>query len=146
MDLLMNIDAPDLAAAIAFYSEAFGLTVTRRLGPFVAELEGWPARLYLLEKAAGSIGAGGDQRRYGRHWTPVHFDVVVDDLNAALARVIGAGARAETEIRTENWGRIVQLADPFGHGFCMIEFLGRGYDELVGADVAPAADEAPGSC
>ncbi len=40
MDLLMNIDVPDLAAAIAFYGEAFGLTLTRRLGPFVAELEG----------------------------------------------------------------------------------------------------------
>jgi hypothetical protein len=22
------------------------------------------------------------------------------------------------------------LADPFGHGFCLIEFAGRGYDEL----------------
>jgi len=131
MDLLVNIDVPDLAAAIAFYSEAFGLTVTRRLGPSVAELESSSARLYLLEKAEGSVGAGRDLRRYGRHWTPVHLDVVVDDLDAALARAVRAGASAETEIRNESWGRIAQLADPFGHGFCMIEFLGRGYDELV---------------
>ena len=27
-------------------------------------------------------------------------------------------------------GRIVQLADPFGHGWCLLQFLGRGYDEL----------------
>ena len=131
MDLLVNIDVPDLAAAIAFYSEAFGLTATRRLGPQVAELEGCSARLYLLEKAERSVGAGRDLRRYDRHWTPVHFDVVVGDLDAALACAVQAGAQAETEIRNERWGRIVQLADPFGHGFCMIEFLGRGYDELL---------------
>ena len=23
------------------------------------------------------------------------------------------------------------LADPFGHGICLIEFLGRGYDEIA---------------
>jgi hypothetical protein len=23
------------------------------------------------------------------------------------------------------------LADPFGHGFCLIEFTGRGYDEVA---------------
>ena len=105
--------------------------MTKRLGPDVVELRGWPARLYLLGKAGGSLGAGRDPRRYDRHWTPVHFDVVVDDLDAALVRAVRAGASAETEIRNETWGRIVELADPFGHGFCLIEFLGRGYDELV---------------
>jgi hypothetical protein len=23
------------------------------------------------------------------------------------------------------------MADPFGHGFCFIEFVGRGYDEIA---------------
>ena len=131
MDVLVNIDVPDLAAATTFYGDAFGLIVTRRLGPDVVELGGWPVRLYLLGKAAGSIGADNDRRRYKRHWTPVHLDVVVDDLDAALTSAVAAGAQAETAIRTEAWGRIVVLADPFGHGFCLIQFLGRGYDELV---------------
>ena len=61
----------------------------------------------------------------------MHLDVVVDDLDTALERAVAAGARAETAIRTEAYGRIVVLADPFGHGFCLIQFLGRGYDELV---------------
>jgi uncharacterized glyoxalase superfamily protein PhnB len=30
---------------------------------------------------------------------------VVDNLEAALARALAAGGRAETEIRTEAWGR-----------------------------------------
>jgi len=137
VNLLINIDVPDLAAAIAFYTEAFGLTVTRRFGTDGAELDGWPARLYLLQKSEGSAGAAVSLRRYDRHWTPVHLDVVVDDVEAALARSVAAGARAETEIKTAAWGKIVAIADPFGHGMCLIEFLGRGYDEIA-SSVAPS--------
>ena len=132
MALLVNIDVPDLIRAIAFYGEAFGLTVTRRLGAAAAELGGWPVRLYLLQKPEGSPAAADRLRSYERHWTPVHLDVVVQDIEKALSRAEAAGARAETEIRTEAYGKIVVLADPFGHGFCLIEFLGRGYDEIAG--------------
>jgi len=131
MDLLVNIDVPDLARAIAFYTEAFGLIVTRRIGAEIAELSGLPVKLYLLQKPEGSFGAGKDPRRYGRHWTPVHLDVVVDDVEAALARAVAAGARAETEVRVYDWGKIAVLSDPFGHGFCVVQFLGRGYDEIA---------------
>ena len=131
MNLLINVDVPDLAASIAFYTDAFGLTVTRRFGADGAELDGWPVRLYLLQKPEGSVGAAASVRRYDRHWTAVHLDVVVEDVEAALARSIAAGARAETEIRTAAWGKIVTIADPFGHGLCLIEFLGRGYDEIA---------------
>jgi predicted enzyme related to lactoylglutathione lyase len=131
MDLLVNLDVPDLPAAVAFYGAAFGLTVTRRFGAGGAELSGWPVRLYLLQKPAGSLGAGGETRHYGRHWCPVHLDVVVEDLDPALARALAAGAIAETPVRDEAWGRIVTLADPFGHGLCLIQFLGRGYDEIA---------------
>jgi predicted enzyme related to lactoylglutathione lyase len=131
VDLLINIDVPDLAQGIAFYSQAFGLRVTRHLGPEVAELSGLPVRLYILQKAGGSLGAGQDPRHYDRHWTPVHFDVIVDDIAIAFHRAVAAGARSETEIRVNDWGKIAVLADPFGHGFCLIQFLGRGYDETA---------------
>jgi lactoylglutathione lyase len=84
MDLLVNIDVPNLAAAERFYVEAFGLTPTRRFG-----------------------------------------------VEAALARAVAADAVAETGIRETVWGRIVVLADPFGHGLCLIQFLNRGYDEIA---------------
>jgi len=131
MDLLVNIDVPDLAEAIAFYTQAFGLAVNRRLGAEAVELGGLPVRLYLLQKPGGSIGAGADPRRYDRHWTPVHVDLAVDDIEAAFLRAVAAGARAETEIRVAAYGRIAMLSDPFGHGFCLIQFLGRGYDEIA---------------
>lgn len=132
--LLINIDVPDLDRGGAFYAQAFGLAVTRRLGMEVLELGGWPVPLYLLQKPGGSIGAGVGLRRYDRHWTPVHFDVVVEDIEAAAARALAAGATAETEIRVHTWGKIAVMADPFGHGFCLLQFLGRGYDEIAEED------------
>jgi lactoylglutathione lyase len=30
------------------------------------------------------------------------------------------------------WGRMANLADPFGHGLCLVEFRGRGYGEIAG--------------
>jgi predicted enzyme related to lactoylglutathione lyase len=130
-NLLINIDVPDLARGVAFYIEAFGLTVTRRFGSDIAELSGWPARLYLLQKLEDTPGAGGDRRRYRRHWTPVHFDVVVSDIEDALARAVAAGAKIEVAVHEEVWGKTAVLADPFGHGFCLIQFLRRGYDEIA---------------
>ena len=130
-DLLVNIDVPDLASAEKFYTRAFGLKPTRRFGPEGVELSGWPVKVYLLVKPEGAIGAGDDPRRYSRHWTPVHLDVIVEDIDRALMRALAAGAVAESEIRTDIWGRIVVLSDPFGHGVCLIEFLNNGYDEVA---------------
>jgi predicted enzyme related to lactoylglutathione lyase len=61
----------------------------------------------------------------------VHLDFVVPEIEPAVARAQKAGARLEGEVRAHTWGRIAVLADPFGHGFCLIEFLGRGYDEIA---------------
>src|SRR5687768_12220157 len=103
MNLMVNLDVPDLSRAEAFYNAAFGLTPARRLGPDVLEMLGAQAPIYLLRKEAGNVGAGESTRDYSRHWTPVHCDVVVDDLDAALARVLAAGARQEGEIRDGRW-------------------------------------------
>ncbi len=131
--VLINIDVDDIDRAESFYARAFGLTVGRRLGPEVVELLGAEAPLYLLAKPGGSRATAGGQRRdYRRHWTPVHLDFVVEDLDAALARALEAGAGLEGEIREHDWGRIAALADPFGHGICLLQFKGRGYDELAG--------------
>ena len=61
----------------------------------------------------------------------MHLDFVVADVAAAVGRATDAGATIEGEIETHGWGRIARMADPFGHGICFIEFLGRGYDEIA---------------
>ena len=133
MDLLVNIDVPDLQQAAAFYCAAFGLVRGRQLGPAAVELLGAQAPIYLLEKpqGTGSSGPGTQARSYARHWSPVHLDFVVDDIDAALARAVAAGAKVEQPVKTANWGKLAMLADPFGHGVCLVQFLGRGYDELA---------------
>ncbi|SDK63292.1 VOC family protein [Microbulbifer yueqingensis] len=130
MQFLVNIDVDDLERAIAFYREGLGLTVGRRLGDDGVEMLGGSSPLYLLEKSPGSRTAGDQARSYERHWTPVHLDMVVDDVEAAVERAVAAGAKLESPVRVNNWGAIAGLADPFGHGFCLLEFRGRGYDEI----------------
>ena len=61
----------------------------------------------------------------------MHIDVVVDDVEAAVERAVNAGATVEGPVRTANWGKLALMADPFGHGICLIEFVGRGYDEIA---------------
>ena len=129
--LLVNIDVPDLAAAERFYCAAFGLRPARRFGGAV-ELLGASAPIYLLLNDADSAATpAGSRRDYARHWTPVHLDFPVDDLDAALARALAAGARLERGPDTTRWGRIAVLSDPFGHGVCLLQFLGEGYDAIA---------------
>lgn len=130
MRLLINIDVPDLSAAEALYTQAFGLTAGRRFGDGGVELLGAQAPIYLLQNAAGSVAAADARRGYHRHWTPIHLDVVVEQLEPALERALRAGMVQENELREANWGRIVRLADPWGHGWCLLQFVGRGYDEV----------------
>lgn len=131
--LLLNVDVPDIAAAEAFYAQAFGLIVGRRFGDDFVELLGLPAPLYLLKKAEGSaIAPGrGERRDYQRHWSPFHPDILVDDLDSASERALAAGALLEVPARDAPYGRIAMFADPFGHGFCLIQFNGDGYDAIV---------------
>jgi predicted enzyme related to lactoylglutathione lyase len=132
---VVNIDVPDLEAAASFYINGLGLKPGRRLEGAV-EVLGGPAPIYLLETEAGSPAAptGAAVRDFGRHWTPVHLDLLCDDVDAAVARAVAAGATLEKPARTEVWGRIALLADPFGNGFCLIRFLGSGYDEISQPD------------
>jgi predicted enzyme related to lactoylglutathione lyase len=74
------------------------------------------------EKTAGSASssAGSEVRRYERHWTPVHLDVHVDDLDAVLERVRAEGGTIEREFRSEGPKPAAFCSDPFGNGFCVI--------------------------
>ncbi len=134
MKLLVNIDVDDLEKAIAFYQSAFDLRLGRRLfGSTVAEMTGASSIVYLLTKPSGSSASSHFSlpRDYRRHWTPVHLDFEVEDIEASVQRALAAGAKLEDEIQTFPWGRIAKMSDPFGNGFCILQFTGGGYDEVV---------------
>ena len=133
MDLLVNIDVDDLEKAASFYGGAFGLRVGRRFGNFGVEMLGSSAPIYLLVKEAGTPAsdATSQVRSYKRHWTPTHLDFVVEEIESAVHKAVQAGAQLEKPIATHKWGKLALMADPFGHGFCFVQFLGRGYDEIA---------------
>ena len=108
--------------------------VGRRKGSDWAELLGATSPIDLLARPAGSpaIPGSGVVRDYHRHWTPVHLDFTVTGLEAMVQRAQDLGARLEQAIQERPWGRMANLADPWGHGVCLLEFKGRGYDEELG--------------
>jgi catechol 2,3-dioxygenase-like lactoylglutathione lyase family enzyme len=133
MDLQVNLDVDDLDKAVRFYSSALGLKVGRRLGAFGVEMLGSSVPIYLLVKSPETPASEtiSQLRSYQRHWTPIHLDFVVDEIEPAVQRALDASARLEQPIATHQWGKLALMADPFGHGFCFVQFLGRGYDEIA---------------
>jgi len=131
--MLVNIDVDDLERGIRFYTDALGLRVGRRFGVDAVEILGAEAPIYLLVKRTGSppFASPSAARDYRRHWTPVHLDFAVDDIDAAVERADSAGATREGAISEHAWGRMALLSDPFGHGFCLLQFKGHGYDEVA---------------
>lgn len=127
---LVNIDVPALQPAIDFYQAAVGVRLNRLLDDDVAELSYGSSVLYLLCNADGSGATPRDRgvRDFGRHWTPVHVDFVVVDIEQAVARASAAGAKRESERIDWRGSKCVTFSDPFGHGFCLIEFSGDSYE------------------
>lgn len=130
VEIIVNIDVPTLDAARRFYEDGLGFTFRRTLfAGTVAELATESTKVYLIEHGQGSpaIAAKTTSRDYAPHWTPVHLDVLVEDLSAALAKALRAGASLDGVVQTHAWGVIVTLRDPFGHGICLLQFRGKGY-------------------
>lgn len=132
IQLRICIDVDDLEKAIAFYSRGLGLTAGRRFEPFFVEMLGAPSPIDLVASKAGTPASTttGATRTFDRHWTPVHLDFVVADIDAAVQRVVDAGGTLDRPVRTQPYGRLANLADPFGNGLCLLEFNDRGYDAL----------------
>lgn len=133
MELRICIDVEDMARAIDFYTAGLGLRVGRRFSEQFVELLGGSSAIDLLLNPAGSRAVTGvdSVRDYRRHWTPVHLDFVVSDIDTAIDRLLAHGAALEMPVTDRIWGRIAGLADPFGHGIDLLEFRGRGYDEIA---------------
>jgi len=126
------VGVSEAARGIEFYCEGLGLVLKRRLSPTWIELEGANCPIYLLANRPAVADLGGTTaiRSYERRWTPVHLDFVVDDLGATVARLLALGGSLDLEIRAREYGRIANMADPFGNGFDLIEFAGAGYDAV----------------
>jgi len=96
IDAVLNVDVPEVRAAIDFYERGIGLRLRRMLfNGTVAEMSGAPVPIFLIQKRPGtspspSISA---PRDYARHWTPVHLDFPVPILTSR-SRVPAPQARS----------------------------------------------------
>jgi predicted enzyme related to lactoylglutathione lyase len=126
------IEVSDAARGIDFYCEGLGLTLKRRLSSTWIELAGANCPIYLLadRPAVADLGSTTAVRSYERHWTPVHLDFVVPDLDTTVSRLTARGGSLDRDVKVREYGRIANMADPFGNGFDLIEFSGSGYDAV----------------
>ncbi|MDX2018763.1 MAG: VOC family protein [Deltaproteobacteria bacterium] len=118
----VSIDVPELEAGLQFYGEVFGFVETARPFATMAVLDANNVTVCMHEKQAGSKSSAGgvDQRRYERHWTPVHLDLHVHDFDDVLNRVRSLGGSIENEFRTQGPRPVAFCSDPFGNGFCVL--------------------------
>lgn len=125
-----HIEVATPEAQIAFYCDGLGSSLKRRLSPGWIELASanLPVFLPANRPSIAELGKTTAQRICERHWTPVHPDFIVDDLDAMVARLQRLGGTLDREIRKQEYGRIACMADPFGNGFDLTEFSGEGYE------------------
>src|SRR5258708_1917860 len=122
----------DCNGAIEFYKKAFGAKELLRMpGPDGrsighAHLQLGGGHLYMCDEVPGmncmaptSIGG-----------TPVALHIYVEDVDAAFARVVDAGAAVIMPLMDMFWGdRFGKLRDPFGHEWSLASHI---------EDVSPA--------
>lgn len=116
------IDVSDKERAVDFYINALGLKLVNDNGAYI-ELSANGVSIYLSEKAAGTNPLLSDdaKRDYSRHWTPVHLDFHVEDIVGCISKIIEFGGNKEGEKGGE-WGTAAFCSDPFGNGFCVLQF------------------------
>src|SRR5258707_8054975 len=131
MDLLINLDVDDLDKAVRFYGDAFGSKVGRRFGALGVEMLGSSAPIYLLVKIPGTLASEttSQRRSYQRHWTPVHLDFVVEEIEPAVQRALSAGTALEQPILPHQWGKHPLTGRPFWPWLRSVQFLRRRFDD-----------------
>ena len=127
LSVSVSIDVPDMAKGLRFYADAFGFSKISEPYPGIAVLRAGNMTITLLEKREQTKPSPNtrDVRHYDRHWTPVHLDIHVEDLNVALDRATKAGAIREQFFENPEHGSAAFCSDPFGNGFCLLERKSR---------------------
>ncbi|WP_126452473.1 VOC family protein [Sulfuriflexus mobilis] len=120
-EISISIDVSDMEKAVLFYTKALGCTELRA-GEDTTKLKAENVRIYLLKKESGSnpLINGTSSRNYERHWTPVHLDFNVVEIEKIASLVKEYGGIIEGS-ESGDWGAVEFCADPFGNGFCLCQ-------------------------
>jgi catechol 2,3-dioxygenase-like lactoylglutathione lyase family enzyme len=99
----------DVQAAIDFYTTHLGFTLNTSAVPAFADVVRGPLRLLLSGPASsGARATPDDAATAGRN----RIHLIVDDLDAEIARLRGAGLPFRSDLVAGPGGRQILLADP----------------------------------
>jgi len=114
----------DVDAAVAFYTGTIGFDQPTIKSPAFAEVRRGNLRLLLSgpNSSAGRPMPDGEQPVPGG-WNRIHF--VVDDLDAEVERLRGAGVTFRNDVVSGPGGRQILIKDPAGN---LIEFFESAVD------------------
>jgi len=102
-----------LDPSVAFYTQQLGFTLDKRNGPFAQVSRG---SVSLVLSSPGTSGAR--DMPDGRHQAPGGWNRIllwVDDLQAEIARLQGAGVHFRNEVESGPGGSQILLDDPDGN-------------------------------
>ncbi len=102
----------DVQAAIDFYTTHLGFTVNSSAAPAFADVVRGPLRLLLSgPTSSGARATPEDAAAAGRN----RIHLVVDDLDAEVARLRDAGLSFRSDVIAGPGGRQILIADPAGN-------------------------------
>jgi catechol 2,3-dioxygenase-like lactoylglutathione lyase family enzyme len=102
----------DVPAAVDFYTAHLGFTVRMSAGTAFADVVRGPLRLLLSGPASsGARATPHDAATAGRN----RIHLLVDDLDAEVGRLRGAGLPFRSDVVSGPGGRQILLADPAGN-------------------------------
>lgn len=111
------IYVPDVAQAVAFYQAAFGLTfrfVTDE-GDYAEMETGATTLSFASEPLAASHGFDFTPNRVGNPPAGIEICLITEDVPAAHARAVEAGAVSLSDAKVKPWGQVVSyVRDPNG--------------------------------
>jgi catechol 2,3-dioxygenase-like lactoylglutathione lyase family enzyme len=102
----------DVQAAVDFYTTHLGFTVNMNAAPAFADVLRGPLRLLLSgPTSSGARATPADAASAGRN----RIHLIVDDLDAEVARLRDAGLPFRSDLVSGPGGRQILLADPAGN-------------------------------
>lgn len=116
----ITIDCSDAEALGAFYSQLLGWEITARDGAGWLQIRNPHGGISLNIQAEDAYEPPVWPEQPGRQAKMMHFEVLVDDLEAAARFVLATGGTEtphQPPDRDQNHIRV--MADPAGHPFCL---------------------------